>query len=1070
MTVDDVLAQVEYTKRRYGGGVPLTYAFADDVLFPDRDAQLRRRSNTTAELLAALDYICVNSYGRGQDGDPASSYFNLTRSGRGAEYPVATQVGQIVSHFERFRAFLAESAIERPVVLSETGRQSGHYAGLSLADAHLFNRNIDGWVQIQQQSKSPAVDGLFYFVLSDAAYKQSQGASPRACPACPACPASSSNVRGTDGFGQPRFSDLWGLYEMGDDHGLGRYKFEGLGTIQVEPTISHEPDALGLPDAIRRDLCDFGKALPFERVYAITMPGREAAVRMKLGRLCLGDRVRLLSPVRKSASLAELRPVERAEFSEASLAKLTLGEIAIHLSHRKAVMQCLADRAASCLVFEDDFVAGGHSLVDRWRASFAALPRDWQLLFLGKCVDTHCGESHVGGGLYRSDLGHPPACFHAFAVSHEGAAALLQAMDRCRHFDQPEVPCPVDRSPALLAAPGRESIFSISPALFTQSAFHRLAEVSTSQAGKTDLERRNFAVSQGAKNRPVIVAECTSGFREWPKTAYSLQRVTNLSDIPFSDAASSLTQPRAKLVSQGALFEGRVSALLRAAWEGFKRKEGAACSRLAEDGRSLGVFALFGDEGWQPLLSDPSLFVGLQACALEEARRSGGASQPRGVPTPFRCPTHPDDVFARSSISSPPLAGQLNEELAVMRLSGMVPFDTEGSVHRGQTIQLPSDLPVEARVPQQPVHSTFFETRAWPRPIACKESLEPRLDIHKRQWRPTLFKLVNRELRLEFRPILKAGSTFFSQVIPCLPGGKWEQVRQTTPTPAGFTTVVVIRHPIDRWASALVEIMQRGLLGQCPHGRCDRENDFYDRDTAARIANDTRWFRYAQSLFSRDWMPNLECDGHTAESRAQWLVSNRGLNYEAAKRQVIVEFPSVFANAAEPSAARARDNNTTLEGSGDAALEHLVRAAVLDTSCNLRYYGAEHLATQTHLMVQGQWEGKAPAVRTFQLEELSEDLSTLLQTAFVRLLVGGRGVPSRPDVEACILERAARDPERRRAPLSLNELLHGSDAHANKNVPRTSAIAKVARRDPAAMEMLCRIYAQDFACLQYACS
>ena len=188
MTVDDVLAQVEYTKRRYGGGVPLTYAFADDVLFPDRDAQLRRRSNTTAELLAALDYICVNSYGRGQDGDPASSYFNLTRSGRGAEYPVATQVGQIVSHFERFRAFLAESAIERPVVLSETGRQSGHYAGLSLADAHLFNRNIDGWVQIQQQSKSPAVDGLFYFVLSDAAYKQSQGASPRACPACPACP------------------------------------------------------------------------------------------------------------------------------------------------------------------------------------------------------------------------------------------------------------------------------------------------------------------------------------------------------------------------------------------------------------------------------------------------------------------------------------------------------------------------------------------------------------------------------------------------------------------------------------------------------------------------------------------------------------------------------------------------------------------------------------------------------------------------------------------------------------------------------------------------------------------
>ena len=42
------------------------------------------------------------------------------------------------------------------------------------------------------------------------------------------------------------------------------------------------------------------------------------------------------------------------------------------------------------------------------------------------------------------------------------------------------------------------------------------------------------------------------------------------------------------------------------------------------------------------------------------------------------------------------------------------------------------------------------------------------------------------------------------------------------------------------------------------------------------------------------WQPNLDCDGHTAESRAQWLVSNMGLGYEAAKRQVIDEFPSVF--------------------------------------------------------------------------------------------------------------------------------------------------------------------------------
>ena len=66
------------------------------------------------------------------------------------------------------------------------------------------------------------------------------------------------------------------------------------------------------------------------------------------------------------------------------------------------------------------------------------------------------------------------------------------------------------------------------------------------------------------------------------------------------------------------------------------------------------------------------------------------------------------------------------------------------------------------------------------------------------------------------------------------------------------------------------------------------------------------------------WMPNLECDGQPAESRAQWLVSNRGLDYEAAKRQVIDEFPSVFASAAEPSTAMAAEPSTAIAWRPDA--------------------------------------------------------------------------------------------------------------------------------------------------------
>ena len=46
------------------------------------------------------------------------------------------------------------------------------------------------------------------------------------------------------------------------------------------------------------------------------------------------------------------------------------------------------------------------------------------------------------------------------------------------------------------------------------------------------------------------------------------------------------------------------------------------------------------------------------------------------------------------------------------------------------------------------------------------------------------------------------------------------------------------------------------------------------------------------------WRPDAFCDGHTAESRAQWLVSNRGLSYSAARDQVLREFPFVFASEA----------------------------------------------------------------------------------------------------------------------------------------------------------------------------
>lgn len=46
------------------------------------------------------------------------------------------------------------------------------------------------------------------------------------------------------------------------------------------------------------------------------------------------------------------------------------------------------------------------------------------------------------------------------------------------------------------------------------------------------------------------------------------------------------------------------------------------------------------------------------------------------------------------------------------------------------------------------------------------------------------------------------------------------------------------------------------------------------------------------------WNPNAMCDGSRAEERATWLQQNKGLTLDAARRQIMQEFPAQFLGAA----------------------------------------------------------------------------------------------------------------------------------------------------------------------------
>ena len=236
------------------------------------------------------------------------------------------------------------------------------------------------------------------------------------------------------------------------------------------------------------ELKNFGKApFPFTHVFAITMPERKARV-LKVAE-ALGIDLTIIKAVPKPETVADWKNVSRAGiFDGKTLKKVTAGEAAIGLSHRKALKACVEraafdpnapwDNKSSCLIFEDDFTAVGMKLRQRLLDAVAALPNDWNFLHLGRCWDGACGtEQRVTPD---ADLFPEPdnsaSCFHAYAVTLDGAKELLDVM--------PALSGPVDHAHWQMKTTGKK--YYISPAIFTQAPALRL-ETSSSLATDEDV-------------------------------------------------------------------------------------------------------------------------------------------------------------------------------------------------------------------------------------------------------------------------------------------------------------------------------------------------------------------------------------------------------------------------------------------------------------------------------------------------------------------------------------------------------------------------------------------------------
>ena len=576
--------------------------------------------------------------------------------------------------------------------------------------------------------------------------------------------------------------------------------------------------------------------------------------------------------------------------------------------------------------------------------------------------------------------------------------------------------------------------------------------------------------NKGNSRRPVLIPECDAPVDQ-PKAPPEAPAAASVPVALAAEAKSAAPAPAVTLGAtlddgdlnpQTASFNSQLTLMLRAAQRGYEIPDGlASCQTLAKEANESGLGALFVDEGWQPAAASSAvLYAALQACALEEVSRSPAAAASRAVDVLdiegegssrvtaltqrlgasrtatdrntgrdqavkglFGCPLRPQqDEMANYTTHVPDRITALHERLL---LAGMRGEDPHATARYG------------ANEPLTHVDAATFESNAWPRPVYCGSSQKKGLhiDVEKRQARPGLFKLQNPQLGLEVRPMLKSASTLLKWAFNCTHNGMWKAVPQYTTTPPNYTVALVVRDPVEHFASGVVEVMSRLLRSHCPEGPCNEERDTYQGgatlDKASQIAT---WLRFAVRELGTPTTPK-----RLDESR---------------RRRV---------------------------------LTRLVRAAAMDTTCNLRYYASEHLISQTGLMVQGDRAEPHGPVRFFAIESIGGDLDGLLRSELMSLATPKNWKnPSAEDLARCLakargttgapklsLKMASFFPEHLRLVGDGHEVLNGNEYgprnshNGGDELPSTAEVTEIARADATTMRLLYTTYAQDYACLPY---
>lgn len=543
----------------------------------------------------------------------------------------------------------------------------------------------------------------------------------------------------------------------------------------------------------------------FDMIIVVTRPSRRERVQRMLRVLCLS--ATLLGP--PSAASVAARSLRARNGTDNALSD---SELRVAASMSEAHQLFLSSTANRLLLFEDSFVPSGPQLHARLAASLAAMPSQWDLLFLGRCHDA-CDGEHLGGDLYRT---FKPRCLHAHAATREGSTAFLEALESC-----PVVPCPADLA-ATSVAYVRGSSFAVSPSLFVQSPALRL----TSGLTASGVDRRTGLPS---RRRRAYYPECEN-------------ERTNAFHAEALGRSNIAPAWRRRSVQELEALNGIAQLIVHAAAHGHASLP--SCVRLAPRGRVLD------DADVHDAMLVPSL--DMSACALQYV-----ACVRRGECTDTRDASrqHLDGAGAWRGVQR----WKQDDTLCPKALGAA---QQVAAIHLQQTLAgalfAPSVLNQQSQKAQQHLGPRFFEDASWPKAPSCvSDPGAKQNDLAVRTTRVVRSSELNpnrtgwlymRRHGVVFKPMIKVGSNFYRTYLMCLMPDEWERIPESAILPSA-RAVVMVRHPFSRFVSALGEALARVFNRRCPRRQCNAKQDNYMVNgpwRSIRMAvKGTRWYSEA---------------------------------------------------------------------------------------------------------------------------------------------------------------------------------------------------------------------------------